>query len=256
MLSILITHYNRPSALEVCLKSISDLQLDFPYEIVVSDDGSTDENLLKIESFQINQIIRAVKNEGLCANLNKGIKACKGNYLMYCQEDSIVLPELKPLLKDMFGLLDNNELNMIRLRANYVFSDLIKITDNIFRIPRFSFKNFNINTFQYSDNPFVTKVSFYEKYGYYLEGTSGPYGETEYAIRILNTKAKIGITKMKYAIWQKEVKSVMTISNPVKKRKGSKSFWRFARAVRQHLEWLLYSKSNRKLYTYSNKRKQ
>ena len=41
--------------------------------------------------------------------------------------------------------------------------------------------NFNINTFQYSDNPFITKVNFYEKYGYYkgelvfltLEGIEG-----------------------------------------------------------------------------------
>ena len=84
---------------------------------------------------------------------------------------------------------------------------------------------------------------------------SGPYGETEYAIRILNTKAKIGITKNEYTLWQKEVKSVMETNHPVKKRKGSKKFWRFARAVRQHFEWLLYSKSNRKLFTYKNKLK-
>lgn len=256
MLSILITHYNRPESLVVCLKTIRDLQLDIPYEIVVSDDGSTLENLQKVRALKIDQLITVFINEGLTANLNKGIKACKGDYIFYCQEDFTILPELSQQLQEVFKVLDNGKLDMVRLRANYVFKHLIRITDEIYRIPRFSFKNFNINTFQYSDHPFITKVNFYKKYGYYLEGTSGPYGETEYAIRILNTNAKIGITKIKYAISQKEVKSVMTINNPVKKRKGSKRFWRFARAVRQHFEWLLYSKSSRKLYTYTNNRKQ
>jgi hypothetical protein len=144
---------------------------------------------------------------------------------------------------------------MIRLRANYIFPNLIKVSEVVSRIPRFSFRNFNVNTFQYSDNPFLTKTNFYTKFGFYLDGVSGHYGETEYAIRILNSNAKIGITHKKYAKWQHDIKSVMAIKNPSKNKKGSKKFWQFARALRQHLEWLLYSDSNRKLFTYINNRK-
>lgn len=254
MLSILITHYNRPNALKKCLKAISDLNLHIPYEVVVSDDGSSQENQYIIKSYEVNQLLLSEKNRGLAVSLNRGIKACKGDYLLYCQEDGIILPEIKKLLNECFEILDSGKLDMIRLKANYVFSHLIKITEDIYRIPRFSFRNFNINTFQYSDHPFITRVDFYSKYGFYLEGVSGPYGETEYAIRVLNTNAKIGITKQKYTSWQNEVQSVMEIMHPVKKRKGSKKFWRFARALRQHLEWILYNPNNRKLYTYKNRR--
>jgi len=255
MLSILITHYNRPIALQACLDTILDLKLAIPYEIVVTDDGSTQENVNRIKEMKIDTLLLSENNQGLSSSLNKGIKACKGEYLLYCQEDAVLSSELSALLVDFFEILDSEHLDMIRLRANYVFPSLIKISDVVSRIPRFSFKNFNVNTFQYSDNPFVTKKNFYIKYGFYLEGVSGHYGETEYAIRILNSKAKIGITNKKYAKWQQEVKSVMVINNPVKKRKGAKKFWQLARALRQHLEWLLYSKSNRKLYTYTNNRK-
>ncbi|RLD59980.1 MAG: hypothetical protein DRI95_16260, partial [Bacteroidetes bacterium] len=186
---------------------------------------------------------------------NKGIKSCKGDFLLYCQEDAIISQDIDKILLECLEILKRGKLDMIRLRANYKFPHLIKISENINKIPRFSFKNFNVNTFQYSDNPFITTKTFFEEFGYFLEGTSGPYGETEYAIRILNTNAKIGITKKKYALWQKEVKSVINTQIPIKKRKGSKQFWRFARALRQHFEWIMYSKSNRKLLTYKNRRK-
>ena len=48
MLSILITHYNRPKALESCIKAIKELNFPFPIEIVVSDDCSDKENLSNI----------------------------------------------------------------------------------------------------------------------------------------------------------------------------------------------------------------
>jgi len=255
LLSIFITHYNRPNALKKCLQIIHSINWPVSYEVVVSDDGSNNENLKVIENENIDKLLLAKSNQGLAANLNKGIKSCKGDFLLYCQEDAIISQDIDKILLECLEILKRGKLDMIRLRANYKFPHLIKISENINKIPRFSFKNFNVNTFQYSDNPFITTKTFFEEFGYFLEGTSGPYGETEYAIRILNTNAKIGITKKKYALWQKEVKSVINTQIPIKKRKGSKQFWRFARALRQHFEWIMYSKSNRKLLTYKNRRK-
>jgi glycosyltransferase involved in cell wall biosynthesis len=258
MLSILITHYNRPKALKKCLSSIADLKLTIPFEVIVSDDGSLVENQEIIKSYNIDKLLLSSKNEGLASNINKGIKACnKSNYLLYCQEDCLIVPEIKSVLNTFLTVLDSGKLDMIRLTANYKFSYLIKVTEGIYRIPRFSFRNFNINTFQYSDNPFITKVDFFHKYGFYLEGTSGPFGETEYAIRILNTNANIGITNKKYSIWQEGVQSVINPTNTVntlRKRSKFRKIKRLARALRQHLEWVLYNPNNRKLYTYKNKR--
>jgi len=255
MVSILITHYNRPLALKKCIANLHSIDWKVPYEIVVSDDGSTNENIEHIKKEKIDTLVLSKSNQGLATNLNKGIKACQGEYLLYCQEDFLVSSNILYIIHDCFNILNTGRLDMIRLTANYKFSKLIKLTNEIYKIPKFSFKNFNINTFQYSDHPYIIKRGFFDEYGYFLEGTSGPYGETEYAIRILNSKAKIGITNKRYAIEQKGVNSIMNTQITVKKRSGPKQFWRFARAIRQHFEWFMYSKSNRKLLTYKNSRK-
>lgn len=255
MISILITHYNRPIPLKVCLESLHELKLQQSYEVVVVDDGSTKDNLARLGNLKIDQLICSDLNKGLATSLNRGIKACRGEYIFYCQEDFVVKKSLAEVFQECIDLIDNKKLDMIRFRANYKFNYLQKVSDHVFKIPKFSFANFTVNAFQYSDNSFLVDNTFYEKFGYYLEGTSGNYGETEYAIRIFKSKAKIGITKEKYVIDNVESSSVMQLQNPSKRRKGARIVWKFLRALRQHVELLLYSKTNRRLYTYKNKRK-
>ena len=254
MISILITHYNRPEALAACLKAIKDAQLDFEYEIVVSDDGSSQESHNIINNLLIDRLVLANENQGLASNLNKGIKACTGKYILYVQEDFVMIPEFNNVLQEGIDLLDSKTLDMVRYRANYTFKHLLPCSKNILKIPRFSFHNFNINTFQYSDHPFITTHSFYDTYGYYLENTTVGYGETEYAIRILNSKAKIGITRKNYFNNVENAVSTVYVNPKKIDFRNFKKIRRFARALRQHLEWLLYSPNNRKLYTYKNKR--
>jgi len=255
MLSILITHYNRPAALAICIAAIRSLEFPLPIELVVSDDCSEPEKLLQLQNLQIDILVTTPVNQGLTSNLNKGLKACKGNYILYVQEDFIIKPEFLSLLPESMDLLNSGALDMIRFRANYVFNHLIPLTKHIFEIPKFSFRNFNINTFQYSDNPFLTTPAFFEKLNYFLEHTSGGYGETEFAIRVLKSTSKIGIANKNYFRANEDSFSVM-VTEPVKKHPSFKrKIWRFARALRQHLEWVLYKPSNRKLFTYKNKRK-
>ena len=52
MLSILITHYNRPKSLKECLQAIQALKLEYPHEIVVSDDCSAFENIELIKKIE------------------------------------------------------------------------------------------------------------------------------------------------------------------------------------------------------------
>lgn len=253
MLSILITHYNRPEALKKCINTLRDFNFNINYEIVVSDDGSNIENIEKLKDFQIDTLVTTKVNQGLAANINKGLKACIGANILYVQEDFLIDSKFNEVFLEGLVLLEKGILDMVRYRANYVFSKLIKCSDNIFRIPKFSFSNFNINTFQYSDHPFLTTKTFYETYGYYLENTSVGYGETEFAIRIMKSTAKIGITKINYfhAI---DVESTLGQGLYINKSKIRKKIKRFARALRQHFEWVLYNPNKRKLYTYKNRR--
>ena len=252
MLSILITHYNRFEALKKCINTLRDFNFNVSYEIVVSDDGSDAENLEAVKALHVDTLVTTKVNQGLAANLNKGIKACKGLYILYVQEDFLIDSKFSDVLPEGLALLKDETLDMVRYRSNYVFNKLIKCSNNVFRIPKFSFQNFNINTFQYSDHPFLTTRKFYETYGYYLENTSVGYGETEFAIRIMKSKAKIGITKKNY-FHNIDVESTLG-SLKDKNSKFKKRIRRVVRALRQHIEMLLYNPQNRKLYTYKNKR--
>jgi glycosyltransferase involved in cell wall biosynthesis len=194
LISFLITHYNRPLDLMECLEGIRKINIS-NYEIVVSDDGSDDENSKLLKEYKIDKLILAKTNQGLAANINKGIESCEGEYIIYCQEDFVLDSQIGKILPECLELLESKKADMIRFTANYKFNKLINLSENILLIPKFSFQNFLLNYYQYSDHPFITKKSFYNKYGYYLQNTSGRYGETEYAIRIFKSNAKIAITK-------------------------------------------------------------
>lgn len=252
-ISFLITHFNRPIDLAVCLDGIKKIPIS-NCEIVVSDDGSTAENIKIIQSYEVDQLILAPFNQGLAANINKGLTACKGEYIIYCQEDFVLSSGILNILPECFDLLQNKKADMIRFTSNFLFKKTIPLTDTISRIPKFSFHNFLFNYYQYSDHPFITKRNFYDKYGYYQEDTSGRYGETEYAIRILKSDAKIAITNKFIAFSVVGSQSVLinecntaNTKNPV-----NKSILKWARAFRLYLEWALYNKSKRGLKTYKN----
>ena len=252
-ISFLITHYNRPDDLFQCISGIQNLKIA-NYEIVVSDDGSTAENIKLIENDAIDKLILAPKNQGLAANINKGIKACEGEYIVYCQEDFVLDANLSTSLPECIDLLKSNKVDMVRFTSNVVFTKLLPLTQGIDLIPKFSFKNFQTNYYQYSDHPFIVKKNFYETYGYYLENTSGRYGETEYAIRILKSKAKIGMTKKVFASVVDGSISVLANESGQKNKKVKlfKPMLKLVRAFRLYLECLLYNKTKRGLLTYKN----
>ncbi len=258
LISILITHFNRIESLEKCLKAFEKIDFsNFKIEIVVSDDGSEIKIQEQLKALKIDTLVLSERNEGLASNLNKGINACKGNYILYCQEDFLPQVELSSYMPQIVETLDSGKAEMIRLQANYVFPKLLPLSEEIKLIPKFSWKNYYYNTFQYSDNPFITTRSFFDKYGYFLENTCGAYGENEYAIRIMNSNAKIAIVN-KYPFKAiKEVASVMDMQQKKRKRKFLRKIGihKFIRASRLHLEYIFYNRKKRKLLTIENKRK-
>ncbi len=253
MLSILITHYNRPKALAKCIEALRGFGFDVPFELVVSDDGSSAEVQETVKTLSIDTLVTTNVNQGLANNINKGLKACNGTFLLYVQEDFIIDSNFHQVFNEGLVLLKAKTLDMVRYRANYRFEKLLACSKHVYEIPKFSFKNFHINTFRYSDHPFLTTLQFYETFGYYLEGTSVGYGETEFAIRIMTSDAKIGITKENY-FHNIDVESTLGRVGSKKKTTIGTKIKRFARALRQHLEWMLYNPKQRKLYTYTNNR--
>jgi glycosyltransferase involved in cell wall biosynthesis len=255
-ISFLITHYNRPDDLLQCLTAIKSLNVSNS-EIVVCDDASQEEHLKTIQDYEIDQLIVSKTNQGLAANINKGVNACKGEYIIYCQEDFLLSPQISGVLSECLDLLQQGKVDLIRFTSNFAFNKLVPLTNAVSLIPKFSFQNFLQNYYQYSDHPFVTKKSFYDRYGTYLEQTSGRYGETEYAIRILKSNAKIGITNQRLASTIEGSQSVLVNESIAANKEYTlnKKWVKIARAFRLYLECILYNKSKRGLVTYKNFRK-
>lgn len=88
VLSICVEVFNHEEYIEECLESILNQQVDFPYEVLVGDDCSTDgtrEVLAKYED-RI-KIINRPENLGLCANMYDLFLRAKGKYVMEISGD-------------------------------------------------------------------------------------------------------------------------------------------------------------------------
>lgn len=251
-LSIIITTFNRPDSLKRCVDAIRDLSLSIPHEVVVSDDASNEKNLDQIKQLSgIDNLILSDVNQGLGANLNKAIRAAKGEFIVYCQDDFVLDKNIEPILLEGMQAIENKKLDMIRFTSNYSFPKLIPFSENIKRIPHFSWQNFFYNTYQYSDHPFLSKKSFFVELNYFLEGVKGDYGENEFAIRVLNFHKRIGITDKKWVHKDAEAKSVIrSVPSAPTKQKPTKKARKLLRAFRLHFEWICYRKNKRKLITY------
>jgi len=96
-LSIILTVYNKASFLPKAFESLlRQLETDGDeYEVVVVNDGSTDDSLVVIEHYASNYSrIRVVSqnNLGLSMARNNGTKAANGDYVWYVDADDVISP--------------------------------------------------------------------------------------------------------------------------------------------------------------------
>ncbi|MGH8548988.1 MAG: glycosyltransferase family 2 protein [Methylococcales bacterium] len=99
-ISVIVTTYNRPGALRVCLNSLA-LQSDPDFEILIADDGSgesTRETILRYTTENTRaKAVRHVYQEdrGFRAGTirNKAVAKSRGDYLVFMDGDCVVFPD-------------------------------------------------------------------------------------------------------------------------------------------------------------------
>ena len=98
MISILLATYNWPQALKLCLESLAT-QTDTHFEIIIADDGSTQETKQLIETIKhghpitINHLWQEDQGFRKTLILNQAIDAAHGDYLVFLDGDCIVQPD-------------------------------------------------------------------------------------------------------------------------------------------------------------------
>ncbi|ACB85146.1 glycosyltransferase family 2 protein [Natranaerobius thermophilus] len=93
--SVIIPTHNRSEQLSLTLTSFN-IQTMNNFEVVVVDDGSTDNTKDLVENFEASYPLtyKLIENAGSAAMArNKGISWASGKYLIFCDADFIVIPE-------------------------------------------------------------------------------------------------------------------------------------------------------------------
>jgi GT2 family glycosyltransferase len=93
--SVIICVYNRPVQVLECLDSL--LRLDYDdFEVVLVDDGSTDDTPAVLERFRQAHparavtVVRLARNGGLSAARNAGVRAARGRFVLFTDSDCVV----------------------------------------------------------------------------------------------------------------------------------------------------------------------
>ena len=128
-LSIAMCTFNGGDFLKQQLDSFLDQTL-LPGELVICDDGSTDDSMLIIEEFSVHapfpvQLHINSKNLGSTKNFEKAISLCTGDIIALADQDDVWYPHKLQAIADVFILDD--EIGMVFSDADVVDADLKKM---------------------------------------------------------------------------------------------------------------------------------
>ena len=122
--SVIIPLYNKENYIEETIKSVLNQSFN-DFEVIIVDDGSTDDSLKLASQLQNSKItIITQKNQGASVARNRAINAAKGKYIAPLDADDIWhknhLSELKSLIHSFpnAGLFCNNY--EIKLNDNFI----------------------------------------------------------------------------------------------------------------------------------------
>lgn len=101
--SIIIVNYNTCKMLEDCINSIYKFTSDLEYEIIVSDNNSSDGSIEMLrKNFPKVVIVENKRNLGFGAANNEGRKISKGKYVFYLNSDTLLLNNAVKIFFDYF----------------------------------------------------------------------------------------------------------------------------------------------------------
>ena len=136
IVSIVIPAYNGATYIKKTIQSVLD-QTYTNIELLVLDDGSTDETVEILETFGDSFYWSSHKNIGQSATLNKGWGMAKGEMLSYLSVDDLLEPDA--VSKSVKYLLDHPE--TIMTYGNYTLIDANGCFIKKFNAPEFNYKD-------------------------------------------------------------------------------------------------------------------
>lgn len=106
--SIIIVNYNTSTLLRNCIESIYKHTKDITFEIIVSDNGSTDDSVQMLRrDFPEVIVIENKANLGFGAANNRGLDIAKGEFIFYLNSDTVLLNNAVKIFYDFWNSHQN-----------------------------------------------------------------------------------------------------------------------------------------------------
>ncbi len=133
--SVVLPTYNRRKQLERCLRSI-DLQTFKDYEVIVVDDGSTDDTPQFISNDYPRIKYFRQKNQGVSKARNTGMELAEGSYIAFIDSDDVWYSHRLEVLHKVIRNLPEN--------LGLIFNDLDKLENEKGTLHSYSDDYFNV----------------------------------------------------------------------------------------------------------------
>lgn len=114
VLSVCIPNYQGEAVIARCLDSVLSQECDFPFEVIVHDDASTDSSLQILESgYPGITLIRSDINRGFCESSNRMADEARGEFLLLLNNDTRLHPgSLQALMNEALASPDAGILSL------------------------------------------------------------------------------------------------------------------------------------------------
>lgn len=138
VVSVIIPVYNSEDTILKAINSVLEQTYDGPVEIIVVNDGSTDNSLAILKNFQSENLsvpffIIDQLNGGVSSARNAGLKVAKGEYIAFLDSDDIWLPD--KLKKQIMFLEKNLQYSFVGcLHNSIVLKSPYKIENDVYII--------------------------------------------------------------------------------------------------------------------------
>lgn len=220
--SVIIPTYNHAHFLPEALKSVLD-QSYTDFEVIIVDDGSTDNTKDVIQPFFNDSRVRYIyqENSGLPATRNRGIKEAKGTFVALLDSDDIWLPSK---LEKQVSLFDaDSEVVLIYCDAEFIDVNGDTIPDPGYKpIPGSTYKDLlYMNWVIGSGSSVLIRKSVFEKAGLFDETLTG-LDDIDMWIRILRNRKSDYVDEVLVKIRRHRS---MEVANTVKIKKRERAYF-------------------------------
>lgn len=113
-LSIIIVSFNTKDVLGDCLKSLEKVRDEISFEVIVSDNGSTDGSREMLKSIKWVKLLDNKENLGFSKGNNKARSLARGKYILFLNPDTIV--NTGTLVKSVLYMKMNDEVGSMTCR--------------------------------------------------------------------------------------------------------------------------------------------